>query len=131
MLPHAVKKYFSAILLDIQSSNPVLMTEIADILYKTIDLTRDIQRKLQLRQQNKGLISKLYKNIPLSGELNVQEDIEKLVNHISQIEAKIMQIEDPTKRNQLKETVVRYIKQELQSILVYEENLSEMMVLSR
>lgn len=130
MLPHAVKKYFSAILQEIQSSNPVLMTDVADLLYKTIDLTRDIQRKLQLRQQNKSLIAKLYKNIQLSGELDVQADIEKLINYISQIENKIMQIEEP-KRNQLKETIVRYIKQELQSILVYEENLSEMMVLSR
>ncbi len=130
MLPHAVKKYFSAILQEIQSSNPVLMTDVADLLYKTIDLTRDIQRKLQLRQQNKSLIAKLYKNIQLSGELDVQADIEKLINYISQIENKIMQIEEP-KRNRLKETIVRYIKQELQSILVYEENLSEMMVLSR
>lgn len=130
MLPHAVKKYFSAILQEIQSSNPVLMTDVADLLYKTIDLTRDIQRKLQLRQQNKSLIAKLYKNIQLSGELDVQADIEKLINYISQIENKIMQIEEP-KRNQLKETIVRYIKQELQNILVYEENLSEMMVLSR
>ncbi len=130
MLPHAVKKYFSAILQEIQSSNPVLMTDVADLLYKTIDLTRDIQRKLQLRQQNKSLIAKLYKNIQLSGELDVQADIEKLINYISQIENKIMQIEEP-KRNRLKETIVRYIKQELQSILVYEENLSEMMVLSK
>lgn len=124
MLPGTVKKYFIAILQEFQTSNPLLMNEVSETLFQTIELTRDIQKKLQIRKQNRLLIEKYGLNTVASNHLDVRGDIDTLLTHISALEDKIQEFEEPN-RLKLKDTIVRYVKQELQDIISYEEKLSE------
>lgn len=124
MLPGTVKKYFIAILQEFQTANPDLMEEVSETLFQTIELTRDIQKKLQIRKQNRLLIEKYGLNAVASNQLDVRDDIDSLLGHISILEDKIQEFEEPN-RLKLKDTIVRYVKQELQDIISYEEKLSE------
>lgn len=124
MLPGTVKKYFIAILQEFQTANPDLMEEVSETLFQTIELTRDIQKKLQIRKQNRLLIEKYGLNAVASNQLDVRDDIDSLLGHISVLEDKIQEFEEPN-RLKLKDTIVRYVKQELQDIISYEEKLSE------
>ncbi len=124
MLPGTVKKYFIAILQEFQTANPNLMDEVSETLFQTIELTRDIQKKLQIRKQNRLLIEKYGLNAVASNQLDVRGDIDNLLGHISTLEDKIQEFEEPN-RLKLKDTIVRYVKQELQDIISYEEKLSE------
>ncbi len=124
MLPGTVKKYFIAILQEFQTANPDLMEEVSETLFQTIELTRDIQKKLQIRKQNRLLIEKYGLNAVASNQLDVRDDIDSLLGHISILEDKIQEFEEPN-RLKLKDTIIRYVKQELQDIISYEEKLSE------